>query len=151
MCAPLTLWVSIHTHATLGRIRGREAVYVTYFALLLYLNNVNFFPHPGKIISIDTSSLRAAGRTGWEDLVRKCIYAFFQPQGREPSYAKQLFQEGNRLLSSLCFALRIEVGWLQSEADASVRSNPCCWISAFWKNEYCKNNKVPKEVAEMAE
>uniref|UniRef100_A0A8C3L354 Nuclear receptor coactivator n=1 Tax=Chrysolophus pictus TaxID=9089 RepID=A0A8C3L354_CHRPC len=46
-----------------------------------------------KIISIDTSSLRAAGRTGWEDLVRKCIYAFFQPQGREPSYAKQLFQE----------------------------------------------------------
>uniref|UniRef100_A0A8D2ISF6 Nuclear receptor coactivator n=1 Tax=Varanus komodoensis TaxID=61221 RepID=A0A8D2ISF6_VARKO len=50
-------------------------------------------PHTGKIISIDTSSLRAAGRTGWEDLVRKCIYAFFQPQGREPSYAKQLFQE----------------------------------------------------------
>lgn len=48
----------------------------------------------GKIISIDTSSLRAAGRTGWEDLVRKCIYAFFQPQGREPSYARQLFQEG---------------------------------------------------------
>lgn len=47
----------------------------------------------GKIISIDTSSLRAAGRTGWEDLVRKCIYAFFQPQGREPSYARQLFQE----------------------------------------------------------
>ncbi|NXC18223.1 NCOA1 protein, partial [Corythaeola cristata] len=47
----------------------------------------------GNIISIDTSSLRAAGRTGWEDLVRKCIYAFFQPQGREPSYAKQLFQE----------------------------------------------------------
>ncbi|RLV62208.1 hypothetical protein DV515_00019554, partial [Chloebia gouldiae] len=46
-----------------------------------------------KIISIDTSSLRAAGRTGWEDLVRKCIYAFFQPQGRQPSYAKQLFQE----------------------------------------------------------
>ena len=38
--------------------------------------------------------LRAAGRTGWEDLVRKCIYAFFQPQGREPSYARQLFQEG---------------------------------------------------------
>ncbi|XP_029452051.1 nuclear receptor coactivator 1 isoform X2 [Rhinatrema bivittatum] len=47
----------------------------------------------GKIISIDTSSLRASGSTGWEDLVRKCIYAFFQAQGREPSYAKQLFQE----------------------------------------------------------
>ncbi|XP_072263317.1 nuclear receptor coactivator 1 isoform X3 [Pyxicephalus adspersus] len=47
----------------------------------------------GKIISIDTSSLRASGSTGWEDLVRKCIYAFFQAQGSEPSYAKQLFQE----------------------------------------------------------
>ncbi|XP_053565494.1 nuclear receptor coactivator 1 [Bombina bombina] len=47
----------------------------------------------GKIISIDTSSLRASGSTGWEDLVRKCIYAFFQAQGTEPSYARQLFQE----------------------------------------------------------
>ncbi|XP_075716963.1 nuclear receptor coactivator 1 isoform X2 [Rhinoderma darwinii] len=47
----------------------------------------------GKIISIDTSTLRASGSTGWEDLVRKCIYAFFQAQGTEPSYAKQLFQE----------------------------------------------------------
>ncbi|XP_041421047.1 nuclear receptor coactivator 1 isoform X3 [Xenopus laevis] len=47
----------------------------------------------GKIISIDTSSLRASGSLGWEDLVRKCIYAFFQAQGTEPSYAKQLFQE----------------------------------------------------------
>ncbi|XP_068136171.1 nuclear receptor coactivator 1 isoform X2 [Hyperolius riggenbachi] len=47
----------------------------------------------GKIISIDTSSLRASGSSGWEDLVRKCIYAFFQAQGNEPSYAKQLFQE----------------------------------------------------------
>nr|XP_014341047.1 PREDICTED: nuclear receptor coactivator 1 [Latimeria chalumnae] len=47
----------------------------------------------GKIISIETSNLRTSGRAGWEDLVRKCIYAFFQPQGREPSYAKQLLQE----------------------------------------------------------
>ncbi|MBN3325614.1 NCOA1 protein, partial [Atractosteus spatula] len=46
-----------------------------------------------KIISIETSALRATGRPGWEDLVRKCIYAFFQPQGKEPSYAKQLLQE----------------------------------------------------------
>ncbi|XP_028653018.2 nuclear receptor coactivator 1 [Erpetoichthys calabaricus] len=47
----------------------------------------------GKIISIETTALRATGRVGWEDLVRKCIYAFFQPQGKEPSYAKQLLQE----------------------------------------------------------
>uniref|UniRef100_UPI00398F3462 nuclear receptor coactivator 1-like n=1 Tax=Pristiophorus japonicus TaxID=55135 RepID=UPI00398F3462 len=47
----------------------------------------------GKIISIDASALRASGRVGWEDLVRKCIYAFFQPQEREPSYAKRLLQE----------------------------------------------------------
>lgn len=50
--------------------------------------------YAGKIISIETSSLRATGRPGWEDLVRKCIYAFFQPQGREPSHAKKLLQEG---------------------------------------------------------
>ncbi|XP_028996153.1 nuclear receptor coactivator 1 isoform X2 [Betta splendens] len=47
----------------------------------------------GKIISIETSALRATGRAGWEDLVRKCIYAFFQPQGKEPSHAKKLLQE----------------------------------------------------------
>uniref|UniRef100_A0A8C6UKH2 Nuclear receptor coactivator 1 n=1 Tax=Neogobius melanostomus TaxID=47308 RepID=A0A8C6UKH2_9GOBI len=47
----------------------------------------------GKIISIETSSLRATGRPGWEDLVRKCIYAFFQPQGKEPSHAKKLLHE----------------------------------------------------------
>ncbi|XP_066561119.1 nuclear receptor coactivator 1 isoform X2 [Amia ocellicauda] len=47
----------------------------------------------GKIISIETSALRATGRPGWEDLVRKCIYAFFQPQGKEASHAKQLLHE----------------------------------------------------------
>ncbi|KAJ8335080.1 hypothetical protein SKAU_G00407190 [Synaphobranchus kaupii] len=47
----------------------------------------------GKIISIETSALRVTGRPGWEDLVRKCIYAFFQPQGKDPSHAKQLLHE----------------------------------------------------------
>uniref|UniRef100_A0A665V314 Nuclear receptor coactivator 1 n=1 Tax=Echeneis naucrates TaxID=173247 RepID=A0A665V314_ECHNA len=47
----------------------------------------------GKIISIETSALRATGRPGWEDLVRKCIYAFFQPQGKDPSHAKKLLHE----------------------------------------------------------
>ncbi|XP_028296345.1 nuclear receptor coactivator 1 isoform X2 [Gouania willdenowi] len=47
----------------------------------------------GKIVSIETSALRATGRPGWEDLVRKCIYAFFQPQGKEPSHAKKLLHE----------------------------------------------------------
>uniref|UniRef100_A0A672PS50 Nuclear receptor coactivator 1 n=1 Tax=Sinocyclocheilus grahami TaxID=75366 RepID=A0A672PS50_SINGR len=47
----------------------------------------------GKIISIEMSALRATGRPGWEDLVRKCIYAFFQPQGNEPSHAKKLLYE----------------------------------------------------------
>ncbi|XP_031436940.1 nuclear receptor coactivator 1 isoform X2 [Clupea harengus] len=47
----------------------------------------------GKIISIETSALRGTGRPGWEDLVRKCIYAFFQPQGKESSHAKKLLHE----------------------------------------------------------
>ncbi|KAK1875235.1 Nuclear receptor coactivator 1 [Dissostichus eleginoides] len=50
----------------------------------------------GKIISIETSALRATGRSGWEDLVRKCIYAFFQPQGKESSHAKKLLHEGEQ-------------------------------------------------------
>lgn len=53
-----------------------------------------WFSSAGKIISIETSALRATGRPGWEDLVRKCIYAFFQPQGKEPSHAKKLLHEG---------------------------------------------------------
>uniref|UniRef100_A0A8C4WVX7 Nuclear receptor coactivator 1 n=2 Tax=Eptatretus burgeri TaxID=7764 RepID=A0A8C4WVX7_EPTBU len=32
----------------------------------------------GKIIAIDTSSLQASMRPGWQILVRKCIHAFFQ-------------------------------------------------------------------------
>uniref|UniRef100_A0A3B3CDE4 Nuclear receptor coactivator 1 n=1 Tax=Oryzias melastigma TaxID=30732 RepID=A0A3B3CDE4_ORYME len=48
----------------------------------------------GKIVSIETSALRATGRPGWEDLVRRCIYAFFQSQGKEPSHAKKLLHEG---------------------------------------------------------
>ncbi|XP_023808907.1 nuclear receptor coactivator 1 isoform X1 [Oryzias latipes] len=47
----------------------------------------------GKIVSIETSALRAKGRPGWEDLVRRCIYAFFQSQGKEPSHAKKLLHE----------------------------------------------------------
>ncbi|KAF6723185.1 Nuclear receptor coactivator 1 [Oryzias melastigma] len=47
----------------------------------------------GKIVSIETSALRATGRPGWEDLVRRCIYAFFQSQGKEPSHAKKLLHE----------------------------------------------------------
>lgn len=72
-------------------------IQMTYIKRLSQMET--FLLHVGKIISIDTSSLRAAGRTGWEDLVRKCIYAFFQPQGREPSYARQLFQEGKIFFS----------------------------------------------------
>lgn len=55
----------------------------------------------GKIISIETGALRATGRPGWEDLVRKCIYAFFQPQGKEPSHAKKLLQEGEEQTSNV--------------------------------------------------
>ncbi|MEQ2160744.1 hypothetical protein GOODEAATRI_002538, partial [Goodea atripinnis] len=50
----------------------------------------------GKIISIETSALRTTGRPGWEDVVRRCIYAFFQPQGKEPSHAKKLLHEGEQ-------------------------------------------------------
>uniref|UniRef100_A0A672Y8P2 Nuclear receptor coactivator 1 n=1 Tax=Sphaeramia orbicularis TaxID=375764 RepID=A0A672Y8P2_9TELE len=84
----------------------------------------------GKIISIETSALRATGRPGWEDLVRKCIYAFFQPQGKEPSHAKKLLHEGEwpplivqlytqKSLTALCGSAVVV-----TEASAALKQPP---------------------------
>ena len=71
-----------------------NSVYTDLFCVCVCVCACVWCSAPGKIISIETSALRATGRPGWEDLVRKCIYAFFQPQGKEPSHAKKLLHEG---------------------------------------------------------
>ncbi|VCX37695.1 unnamed protein product, partial [Gulo gulo] len=44
----------------------------------------------GKITSLDTSTMRAAMKPGWEDLVRRCIQKFHaQHEGEAVSYAKR--------------------------------------------------------------
>ncbi|XP_029409855.1 nuclear receptor coactivator 2 isoform X4 [Nannospalax galili] len=48
----------------------------------------------GKITSLDTSTMRAAMKPGWEDLVRRCIQKFHaQHEGESASYAKRHHHE----------------------------------------------------------
>ncbi|XP_040850500.1 nuclear receptor coactivator 2 isoform X4 [Ochotona curzoniae] len=48
----------------------------------------------GKITSLDTSTMRAAMKPGWEDLVRRCIQKFHaQHEGESISYAKRHHHE----------------------------------------------------------
>uniref|UniRef100_A0A8D0L2W7 Nuclear receptor coactivator n=1 Tax=Sphenodon punctatus TaxID=8508 RepID=A0A8D0L2W7_SPHPU len=47
----------------------------------------------GKITSLDTSTMRAAMKPGWEDLVRKCIQRFYAQHEGEISFAKRHHQE----------------------------------------------------------
>lgn len=52
----------------------------------------------GKITSLDTSTMRAAMKPGWEDLVRRCIQKFHaQHEGESVSYAKRHHHEGKHL------------------------------------------------------
>lgn len=87
------LWIHLSKNKWWGRKVAAEVNTMPNVSLCVYvcmwLSSIL-----GKIISIETGALRATGRPGWEDLVRKCIYAFFQPQGKEPSHAKKLLQEG---------------------------------------------------------
>lgn len=48
----------------------------------------------GKITSLDTSTMRAAMKPGWEDLVRRCIQRFHSQHEGEISFAKRHHQEG---------------------------------------------------------
>lgn len=48
----------------------------------------------GKITSLDTSTMRAAMKPGWEDLVRRCIQRFHAQHEGEISFAKRHHQEG---------------------------------------------------------
>ncbi|XP_053571086.1 nuclear receptor coactivator 2 isoform X2 [Bombina bombina] len=47
----------------------------------------------GKITSLDTSTMRALMRPGWEDLVRKCIQRFHAQHDGDISYSKKHHQE----------------------------------------------------------
>uniref|UniRef100_H3BD88 Nuclear receptor coactivator 2 n=1 Tax=Latimeria chalumnae TaxID=7897 RepID=H3BD88_LATCH len=47
----------------------------------------------GNITSLDTSSMRASMKPGWEDLVRKCIQNFYGPNDKEIPYSKRHHHE----------------------------------------------------------
>lgn len=74
----------------------------------------------GKITSLDTSTMRAAMKPGWEDLVRRCIQKFHtQHEGESLSYAKRHHHEGMLLctLRRAAFAQSLPVALL-SGGDA---------------------------------
>ncbi|XP_053323732.1 nuclear receptor coactivator 2 isoform X2 [Spea bombifrons] len=50
----------------------------------------------GKITSLDTSTMRASMRPGWEDLVRRCIQRFHASLDGDMSYSKRHHQEALR-------------------------------------------------------
>ncbi|XP_061457053.1 nuclear receptor coactivator 2 isoform X4 [Rhineura floridana] len=47
----------------------------------------------GKITSLDTSTMRAAMKPGWEDVVRRCIQRFYAQHEGDMSFAKRHHQE----------------------------------------------------------
>ncbi|XP_034285841.1 nuclear receptor coactivator 2 isoform X2 [Pantherophis guttatus] len=47
----------------------------------------------GKITSLDTSTMRAAMKPGWEDVVRRCIQRFYAQHEGDISFAKRHHQE----------------------------------------------------------
>ncbi|KAG8441952.1 hypothetical protein GDO86_010944 [Hymenochirus boettgeri] len=47
----------------------------------------------GKITSLDTTTMRALMRPGWEDLVRRCIQKFYAQHDGDMSYSKRHHQE----------------------------------------------------------
>lgn len=78
--------------------------------------------------------------------MRKCIYAFFQPQGREPSYAKQLFQEGKGASPSLSLAGRAGVA-----TDRSHHVTPWQQKHVLEEASAAISCKMPKEAVALAQ
>lgn len=59
--------------------------------------------HTGKITSLDTSTIRAAMKPNWEDVVRRCIQRFYAQHEGEMSFAKRHHQDGKVPVSIFSF------------------------------------------------
>lgn len=74
----------------------------------------------GKITSLDTSTMRAAMKPGWEDLVRRCIQKFHaQHEGESVSYAKRHHHEGEHRPGRFSRGRRAK---LRPPAESSLRN-----------------------------
>ncbi|KAJ6664006.1 hypothetical protein lerEdw1_008960 [Lerista edwardsae] len=82
----------------------------------------------GKITSLDTSTMRAAMKPGWEDVVRRCIQRFYAQHEGELSFAKRHHQEVLRqgLAFSPVYRFSLSDGTIVSAQTKSrlIRSQP---------------------------
>lgn len=95
----------------------------------------------GKITSLDTSTMRAAMKPGWEDLVRRCIQKFHaQHEGESVSYAKRHHHEGNRLYAVLflksillnyCFFMRALSETVIPESTSGDLDLVTLWVHTY--------------------
>lgn len=53
-----------------------------------------YFLSIGKVVNIDTNSLRSSMRPGFEDIIRRCIQRFFSLNDGQSSSQKRHYQEG---------------------------------------------------------
>lgn len=89
---------SFTTRQDLQGIVKQEQKFVVLFCVPQWGNCYNkcflMYLISGKITSLDTSTMRAAMKPGWEDLVRRCIQRFHSQHEGEISFAKRHHQEG---------------------------------------------------------
>lgn len=61
---------------------------------MMKLNTVAIFCLIGKVVNIDTNSLRSSMRPGFEDIIRRCIQRFFSLNDGQSWSQKRHYQEG---------------------------------------------------------
>lgn len=61
---------------------------------MMKLNTVAILCLIGKVITIDTNSLRSSMRPGFEDIIRRCIQRFFSLNDGQSWSQKRHYQEG---------------------------------------------------------
>lgn len=58
-----------------------------------------FFPVTGKLVNIDTNSLRSSMRPGFEDIIRRCIQRFLCHNDGQSWSNKRHYHEGKNLFA----------------------------------------------------
>lgn len=64
-----------------------------------------FFPVTGKLVNIDTNSLRSSMRPGFEDIIRRCIQRFLCHNDGQTWSNKRHYHEGKNLFAVLVVLL----------------------------------------------
>ena len=91
------------------------------------LNTVAILCLIGKVITIDTNSLRSSMRPGFEDIIRRCIQRFFSLNDGQSWSQKRHYQEGKEFRGWFLISFVVTFGCYQF---SSVQSLSCVWLFA---------------------